>query len=212
MKKKIIIYGTHGLGRELEMILSGLTEWDLIGFFDDTIPVGTAIGLKKLQTLDLEETLNVSFSNEKIYVAIAVADPKGKKKLFEKLEKFQNVIIPTIIASTAIISPDAVIGCGTIIGHFCILGPNTKLGKGVLMNSKAAIGHDTVVEDYCTFLTSTNISGNVTIGSESFFGDQSFVLEKKTIGNNVKVGAGSRVFTNVPDGWSVFGYPAQRID
>lgn len=212
MKKKIIIYGTRGLGRELEMILSELTEWDLVGFFDDTIPIGTTIGLNKLPTLDLEETLKGSFCGKNIYVAIAVANPRGKKQLFEKLKKFEKIIFPTIIAPTAIISPDAMIGCGSIIGHFCILGPNTKLGKGVLMNSKAAIGHDTIVGDYCTFLTSTNISGNVTIGSGSFFGDQSFVLEKRTIGENVMVGAGSRVFTNVPDDWSVFGYPAQRID
>lgn len=210
MKKDLIIYGTHGLGRELEMIVNDLEEWNLIGFFDDAVPPGSQVGLKGLQTLDLNATLQDEIRS--IYVAIGVADPRGKKKLFEKLEKYNNVIIPTIIASTAIISSDAVIGCGSIIGHFCILGPNTKLGKGVLMNSKAAIGHDTVVGDYCTFLTSTNISGNVTIGSGSFFGDQSFVIQKRTIGENVKVGAGSRVFTNVPDGWSVFGYPAQRID
>jgi sugar O-acyltransferase (sialic acid O-acetyltransferase NeuD family) len=210
MRKDLIIYGADGLGRELEMIVSSLDEWNLIGFFDDALPTGSEVGSKGLPILDVNEIL--CDDSRIIYVAIGVADPKCKKKLFEKLEKYQNVILPTIIASTSIISPDAAIGCGSIIGHFCILGPNTKLGKGVLMNSKAAIGHDTVVGDYCTILTSTNISGNVTIGSGSFFGDQSFVIQKRTIGKNVKVGAGSRVFTNVPDGWSVFGYPAQRIN
>lgn len=210
MKKDLIIYGTHGLGRELAMTVEMLTEWNLIGFLDDTIPIGTVVSHLKLPTLDLKEMMGQL--NMPLNIAIAVADPYGKEKLFNKLSGCNNIKFPTIIAPTAIIAPDAQIGDGCIVGHYATIGPNTLIGRGVLMNTKFAVGHDTHIGDFSTFLSSTNISGNITIGKRCFFGDQSFVIEKRKIGNDVKVGAGSRVFTNVPDGWSVFGYPAVRID
>lgn len=209
MKEKIIIYGTHGLGREVQMLLDMLPHWDVIGFFDDTIPVGSKVGYKLLPTLDFEKTV---INADGIFnIIIAVADPGGKEHLYNKLVRYSNVSFPTIIAPTAIVAPDAKIGEGSILGHFTTIGPNTELGKCTLMNTKSAVGHDTKIGDFCTFLSSTNISGNITIGDRCFFGDQSFVIEKRNIGNDVRVGAGSRVFTNVNDGISVFGYPATRI-
>lgn len=209
MKKDIIIYGTHGLGREVAMLLEMLTEWNIAGFLDDTIPVGSPIGHSMLPTLDFNEV--ISNSTATINVVIAVADPRGREKLYRNLSSYPHVLLPTIIAPSAIIAPDATIGEGSIIGHYVTIGPNTKFGKCTLLNTKSAVGHDTETGDFCTFLSSTNISGNVSIGNRCFFGDQSFVIEKRKIGNDVRVGAGSRVFTNIEDKWSVFGYPATRI-
>lgn len=209
MKKDIVIYGTHGLGREVAMTLDMLSGWNHIGYFDDTVPNGTLVSYKKLPTLNFEST--IKNHDGSLYVIVAIADPYGKESIFDKLGEFSQVVTPTIIAPTAIVAPDAIIKDGCIISHYATIGPNTKVGRGVLMNTKFAVGHDTEIGDYSTFLSSTNISGNVTIGKRCFCGDQSFVIEKKRIGNDVKIGAGSRVFTNIPDGWSVFGYPATRV-
>ncbi|MEG2184755.1 MAG: NeuD/PglB/VioB family sugar acetyltransferase [Cloacibacillus sp.] len=210
MNKDLVIYGTHGLGRELAMTVEMLDGWNHIGYFDDTIPVGTLISHRKLPTLNFDET--IAKKDKPLYIVIAVADPYGKEKLFNKLAGYNHVFFPTIIAPSAIIASDAKIGAGCIISHYVTVGPNTTIGRGVLLNTKFAVGHDTVIGDYSTFLSSTNISGNVVIGKRCFFGDQAFVIEKKRIGNDVRVGAGSRVFTNVSDGWSVFGYPAVKIN
>lgn len=206
--KKIVLYGAQGLGRETAHILSLLSQWELIGYFDDNMTVGEKIGYSKLPVLDFQETIA---TYQVLSVVICIANPQNKHNVYNKLIKYQNISLPTIIAPSAIVAPDAEISEGCIIGHFAVVGPNTHIGKCVLMNTKSAIGHDTTIGDFSTFLSSTNISGNVIMGQQCFCGDQSFVVQGKKIGDNVTIGAGSRVFTNVPNDWHVFGYPAVRI-
>lgn len=207
-EKKIVLYGAQGLGRETAYILSLLPQWKAIGYFDDNLPVGEKIGYEKLPILDFPSTIA---AYQELSVVICIANPQAKCSVYDKLVKYKNISLPTIIAPTAIVAPDAEISDGCIIGHFAVVGPNTHIGKCVLMNTKSAVGHDTTIGDFSTFLSSANISGNVIMGQRCFCGDQTFVVQGKKIGNNVTIGAGSRVFTNVPDDWHVFGYPAVRI-
>lgn len=207
-KKKIVLYGAQGLGRETAYLLSLLPEWETIGYFDDNIQIGKTIGYDQLPVLDFADAVT---RYEELFIVICIANPVAKQKVYEKVREHHNIKLPPIVAPTAMVAPDAEISEGCIIGHFAVLGPNTRIGKCVLMNTKTAVGHDTVIGDFTTILSSTNISGNVVVGNSCFFGDQSFIMQGKNVGDRVTVGAGSRVFTNVPDDQNVFGYPATRI-
>ncbi|MBQ1759932.1 MAG: hypothetical protein IIZ94_09650, partial [Prevotella sp.] len=48
LKKKIAIYGAGGLGREVAGGINRINscsdeQWELVGFFDDNIPIGTKV-------------------------------------------------------------------------------------------------------------------------------------------------------------------------
>ncbi len=71
--------------------------------------------------------------------------------------KFLNHVFPQvsngIIASTAIIHPDAKIGKNVEIGHFsiiedCVIGDNVKIGSHCKIHSGSKIGKNTVIEDF----------------------------------------------------------------
>lgn len=209
MTNDIIVYGTKGLALETAMTIAMLPKWNHIGYFDDNVEIGTLVGYGKLPVLDPD--LYLGNMKKTVYISIAIADPATKEKIYCKILKHENVKLATIISPTAIVAPDASIGDGSIVGHYAVIGPDVRIGKCVLMNTKFAVGHSTEIGDFSTFLTSTNISGDVSIGRKCFCGDQSFVIQNRKIGDNVLVGAGSRVFTNIPDGWSVFGYPATKL-
>ena len=53
--KKIAIYGAGGFGREVACLLNKINEvkltWELIGFFDDGLAIGTTIFHKNFQSL-----------------------------------------------------------------------------------------------------------------------------------------------------------------
>ena len=203
MEKEIVVYGTV-FGRSVAN-LAIMLGWKVVGFFDDTIPVGTKIGEFGV-TLDIERVFNNT--EHTVNVAIAVAKPAGKQKLHERLSAYANVAFPPLVAPTAIIAPDVKIENGVIVSHLAIISTGVKLGKFVLMDVKSLVGHGASVGDYSSLLASSHISGNVKMGSGCFWGAQSFLIEKKTVGNNVNVAAGSVVFTDVPADVTLMGNPA----
>ena len=56
-----------------------------------------------------------------------------------------------------------------------------------------------------------NISGEAKIGEDTFWGTGAKVLKQKKVGNNVIIGAGSVVVTDIRDNVTVVGVPAKII-
>jgi acetyltransferase-like isoleucine patch superfamily enzyme len=56
------------------------------------------------------------------------------------------------------------------------------------------------------------VSGNVEIGNRNYLGVNSCVIQKKTIGDGNKLGAGSILMKNISDNNTYFGNPAIKIN
>lgn len=204
MKNKLIIYGTV-FGVSVYDLAQNYCNWDVIGFFDDTLPIGTTI-INDLVTLDPEKVFSLK---ENINVVIAVSKPSLKEKLINNIvSKYDNISFPTLISPNALISKNAIIGSGCIISHFDVIDTGVILLDNILLDVRVTIGHGTKIGKFSTISASSHISGNVTIGERCFCGSMSFVMEKKKIGDNVVVAAGSTVFTDVQSDVTVMGNPA----
>ena len=208
-KKDIIIYGAGGLGREiLCLIIKRLDEWNPIGFIDDGVCEGEIIkGIPVLPKSFLYQK-----HENKLAVAIGIADPTIKMKIFTDLQENTDLYFPVLIAPTAIVDESAELDEGCIVSNFCLISINVKLGKCLFVNTKCDIGHDSVIGNFCSLMPCVNVSGNVTVGQRTSIGVQSAILQGVTIGSDVIVGMGSKVIANVSENCTVMGYPARLID
>ena len=204
MKNKLIIYGTV-FGVSVYDLAQNYCNWDVIGFFDDTLPIGTTI-INDLVTLDPEKVFSLK---ENINVVVAVSKPSLKEKLINNLvSKYDNINFPTLISPNALVSKNAIIGSGCIISHIAIVSTGCVIADYTLVDVRATVGHGTQIGKYSTISASSHISGNILMGEKCFCGAMSFVMEKKKIGDDVVIAAGSMVFTNIPANVTVMGNPA----
>ncbi len=111
---------------------------------------------------------------------------------------------------------------GTVeIGDDCELGANccvdrgtfgaTRLGRGCILDNQVQVGHNCVVGDFAVLCGQVGLAGSSTIESGAMLGGQVGVGDHLTIGAGAQVGGGSKVFSNVPAGAKVAGFPAVDV-
>ena len=69
--KKIAIYGAGGFGKEIHQLIDRINSlnqvWEIIGYFDDGVPVGANInGLKVLGSLAILKKIQINQQTERI--------------------------------------------------------------------------------------------------------------------------------------------------
>ena len=209
---KIAIYGAGGFGLEVAGLIEAINhtrpQWELIGFFDDgETPGRLANGYPVLGGM---AELNAWAS--RLSLVLAIGTPKTKKALLGRISN-PKINYPVLIHPSVIIgSPRYVtLGEGTILCAGSILTTNLIIGKHVLLNLSCTIGHQTEIGDFSSFMPTCNISGEVTVGECTFWGTGSKIINRKSVGNNVTVGAGAVVIESLPDHVTAVGVPARVV-
>ena len=108
-----------------------------------------------------------------------------------------------------------------IIGSNCSIGPlsairrgalvDTVIGDQVQIGSLCNIGHNVQIGDGALLTSCVCISGSAIIGSRAFIGVGATIKNKVRVGANVTVGQGAVVVSNVENGITVAGNPANQI-
>lgn len=212
--KKIAIYGAGGFGREIACLLNKINEvepiWELIGFFDDGIAVGTEVSHfgKVLGGIDV-----LNKYPEKLSIAITIGSPKTLKSIVSKITN-PNIDFPNIIAPSVYFSDPKTfrIGKGNIIQKHCSFSCDVTIGDFNVMDGADVFGHDDVIGSYNVFMPAMRISGEVKIGDENFFGVGSIILQQIKVGDSVRLGAGSVLMTKPKSGCLYMGNPAKKTE
>ncbi len=192
MKKAIFGYGGHA--REVAMQIGG----ELTFFVDDIYSNNIAKPISKFDPLEYE-------------ILVAVADPKEREKVVNKLPKSTEFF--TFIHPTSIISQnfDVVIGEGSFIGANSIITTNVTIGNHAILNRANHIGHDCVIGDYLSMMPGSIISGNVNIGNNVYLGTNSSIREKLNICGMSIIGMNSCVVKEIKTPGRYVGTPAKII-
>ena len=175
--KDLIIVCAGGFGKEALRIAEQMNEknqiWNIQGFIDDTIPIGTEIyhGYKILGTI-----ADVLPSSNQSYV-IGNSNPNSKMKLYALL-KSKGCDFATLINPRIYLPPEIVIGEGAVISD-AWFGNEVVLGKCVHI-AGSMVG-DATIGDFSTTTGFANIAGGI-LGKGVFVGSHAVVL------NNVKIG------------------------
>lgn len=209
----LIIYGGGGLGKEVACTIKRINDkvptWNLIGFVDDTIAVGTPISHYG-KVLGDYEYLNAY--SHKINVVIAIGNGNISKKIVSKLTN-HNIEYPNLIYPDFWVEDKEtfIIGQGNIIQGSCVVTCDVTIGDFNILNGSIVIGHDVTIGNYNTIMPATRISGEVNIGDCNVFGVSSIILQRLKIKNNTTIGAGAVLMTNPKENSIYIGNPAKKF-
>lgn len=199
--KNLIIIGTGAVAAELTIYLDDIKDVNLKGYLEYDYNLEkyyNSYHYVKPVLGDLDNYI----PQENDYFLIGVSNNEFRKKILsimlDKGAKFYTLVHPT-----AVVSHDAIIGEGSTIAPFCVVGPNTNVGKYNLLTSYTAISHDCVLGENNTF-SSVIVCGRVKIGNNNTFYIRSTVQPDLRIGNNNTIAAGMIVDTNIQDDSTVF--------
>lgn len=212
--KDIAIYGAGGFGREVACLIHNINEveliWNLVGFFDDGIEIGTKVSNLGVVLGGMEE---LNRWERPLSIVVAIGSPTLVKKIVENtinlFVEFPNIIHPSFY----IADKDSFrIGKGNIIQRNCSVSCDVEIGDFNVFNGTVSLGHDDKIGSYNTLMPAVRISGEVTIGDTNFFGVGSIVLQQLKIGNSIRLGAGSVLMTKPKDGKLYIGNPASKTE
>ena len=178
MSKPIVIVGAGGLGKEIACLINDLLDFELVGFYDDGLPVGQTI-LGKFPVLG--STQNLIDSQEELAVAIAFGNPSTRKKVWEKLQVNSNLSFPILIHPQALLmnKERIALGQGTVIFPFSILTTDIILGDNCLVQTRASVHHDVNVGSHsvimpCAGLVMSEQFDEATFVESNYFKPHSF--------------------------------------
>lgn len=121
-----------------------------------------------------------------------------------KINKFAKAVHPT-----AIVSPRAKIGEGSVVMQGAIIQSRAEIGNHCIVNTGASVGHDVILHDFVHVASHATITGGAEIGEGTWIGAGSVIRQGVKIGKDVMIGAGSVVVKDIPDGVTAFGNPCR---
>ena len=108
-----------------------------------------------------------------------------------------------------IIKDNVEIGANTSIDRGAL--GNTIIEEGVKIDNLVHIAHNVRVGKHTAIIANTMICGSTSIGEYSWIAPSVCIRDQLVIGNKVKVGMGSVVTKNIPNGETWLGVPAKPI-
>lgn len=199
------LFGASGHGKVIKDILNA-NGVKVQAFVDDNPEVSRCAG---------RPVLHDATGLSPIIVSIGVN--RVRKMIVERLQSIahvsgNNLRFVSAIHPSAVISPSATIGEGTVIMAGAVVNADAVIGKHCIISTGATVDHDCIIEDYCHIAPGAHVTGGTRIGEGSWIGVGASVIQCITIGKNCMIGAGSVVVRDIPDGVTAYGNPCRIKD
>lgn len=203
MNKKLVIVGTGGHAKVCLSIAEKMGRWQELGFLSDDSSITQFMGHEVMGPLS---SMN-QFSESDLFVAIG--DPTKRKTLLSQIDDVGRII--SLLDPSAIISPDVVIGRGSVIMPGVVINTGTQIGEGCIINTSATLDHDNTVGDFSHLSPSAHTAGTVTIGDNVWIGTGGIVINNIRICSDVIIGAGTVVIKDIHYPGVYVGNPARKV-
>lgn len=201
----LIIIGAGGHGKVVADAARMSNRWNRIAFVDDIYPKN-----KKCSSWDIIGSINSMSLDASAEFVVAIGDNYTRFKVFSNL-KGKGMKAASIVHPTAYISPDSVIGSGTVVLANAVINIGSSLGDCCIVNTSTTIDHDCVIGNSAHISPGANLAGEVNVGDFSWVGIGAAIRQQVCIGNDVVVGAGAVVLNDIADKLIVVGVPAKPL-
>ncbi len=193
MNKDVIIIGASGHAKVVADIIRANGD-NLVGFLDDDSNKDVLDSVKNIDKYrDYEFVIGI-----------------GNAEVREKISK-NNVKFYTAIHPSAIISPSAMIGEGTVVMPNAVINADAKIGKHCIINTSSVVEHDDIIDDFAHISVGAKLGGIVKIGKSTWIGIGACVKQCISICTDCVIGAGAVVVNDITQSGTYVGVPAKRI-
>jgi len=207
MNNKIVILGSSGHAKVIAEILESL-DYEIVGFIDSFAEKGKQVlDYQVLGDETMFEDPNNNFGTSN--VVIAVGDNHKRALVHNKLLTINKSLnFPAIISPFSTVSSRCVIGEGTVIMSNVVINCETIINEFCLVNTSSVIEHECTLDSFSSLAPGVILGGNVLVKEKAFVGIGSTIIQKRTVGKESVVAAGSTVVKDVPLKSLVAGSPA----
>jgi acetyltransferase EpsM len=205
---EIVLIGAGGHSKVIKDIIHARKGAKLLALLDDKYPElrlesGVYTGpISSAQTL-LKEKHQLKF-------IVAIGDNEIRRSVVDRLSLADEHYV-SLIHETAIISPSATIGRGTVVMAKAVVHAAAKVGHHAVVNTGAIIEHDAILGDYVHAAPNVTLTGAVQAAEGAMIGAAATVIPGKTIGKWAIIGAGATVISDIPADSTAVGTPARVI-
>ena len=160
------LYGASGHAKVIIDILE-VSGVRVDGLIDDNPNIDQLQGYPVRHTFTVESPFIISIGNNKI-----------RKQVAERLQTaYGKAIHPS-----AILSPTAKIGDGTVVMQGAIIQADANVGKHCIINTGASVDHECVIGDYVHVSPHATLCGNVHVGEGSWIGAGTTIIPNLSVG------------------------------
>lgn len=142
------------------------------------------------------------------FVAPASCSLSTRRHIIERCATHPAV---TVVAPSAEIAPDVVIGAGSEIFRGVIINSDVFLGDFAIVNTGAIIEHGVTCGSNVFIGPGAIIAGGVTIGRDIYIGAGAILRNNVHIADNVIIGCGAVVTSDITEAGVYVGVPARPI-
>ncbi|RXK17234.1 acetyltransferase [Macrococcus sp. DPC7161] len=204
MSTSVVLLGNGGHAKVIKDMIDRSNDLILAGILDDNISEYTEV-----DHVFYDKMSNLSQYLKHKFV-IAIGNNKVRLMLIDKYQLNESHFV-SVIDSSAIISPSAHIGIGTVVMPRAVINANAEIGNHVIINSGSIIEHDNIIEDFVHISPGAVLSGTVTIKTLTHIGSNTTIIPNIVVGASSVIGAGSVVIRDISDEVVAVGNPAKVI-
>ena len=192
--KDIVIFGVGGHAHVIADAIK-LCGDRVIAFLDDDVEKEDCAG---------PISSYINYANCEFIIGIGSCEVRNRLSQLDL--KWHTVIHPS-----AIISPSAIIGEGTVVMANAVINSRSKIGKHCIINTGAILEHDNSLGDFSHLSVGAKTGGTVTIGKNTLIGIGASIRNNLSICDNCVIGAGATVVKDINESGTYLGLPARKV-
>lgn len=205
----VVVIGEGGHSKVIRELIRTNKAYTIVAILDDKYEALVSNnGLYQGPISSAHELMEVI---KELKWVVAIGNNECRKSIIARLG-VPHANYVTLIHETAVVSPSASLGHGTVIMANTIINADAHIGHHAIINTGAIVEHDCQIEDYVHIAPRATLTGAVVMKEGSMVGAGSTIIPGKQIGEWAMVGAGATVIHDIPSYRTAVGTPAILIN
>lgn len=204
--RRLLVIGAGGHAKVV-IDVARAEGWNPVAALD---PVGAGHHCSEVPVVGNDDLAQTLYGEGLRFAVIALGSNRLRARIGERLQAI-GFHCPRIIHPSAIMSPYASVGDGTVMMPGAIINSHAQIGSFAIINTGAIVEHDCRIGNGAHIAPRSVMGGNVEIGDLVLFGIGAVARPGVVIGRNATVAAGAVIVSQIADGQVVAGVPARQL-